>query len=68
LHQHLKFGIHNQLVVLIFLILVEQRRATKRNHPHPPAPLTARMIAPITEVIETELEMSIKSVGFIIFG
>jgi hypothetical protein len=33
--------------------------------PHTSVPLTARMVAPITEVIETSLEMSNKSVGFI---
>jgi hypothetical protein len=41
--------------------------ATKRNHPHPSLPPKARMVAPITEVIETALEMSSKSVGFISF-
>jgi hypothetical protein len=47
------------------LRVVEQRKATNRNSPHPSVPLEARMTAPITQAIETALEMSSKNVLFI---
>jgi hypothetical protein len=47
--------------------VVKQKNASKRKTNHPSLPLEARMIAPITEVIETALEMSSKSIGFIGF-